>query len=469
MFNKVAPGLLEALKDIVRPENCLSTPEKVEPYSRDETPMHQAWPEVVVRVASTEQVSAVMKLASKEHVPVTPRAGGTGLSGGAIPACGGIVIAFEKMNRLKEVDVANSMVVVEPGLITGDLAKSLEKQNLFFPPDPVSIDSCCIGGNIAENAGGPKAVKYGVTRNYVMGMEVVLPQGTVLRMSGKLLKNVTGYSIMDLLIGSEGTLALITEATLKVLPLPRSRVDMLVPYARAEQAAQFATRITQAGLLPSAVELMDGEVVRACEKFLGRPIPFAQAGVHLIVQFDGDSLEHVRRQYEPAGEIALETGAEDVLVGEDRPTQERIWEPRKKTGEMLKAQGRVVSRDDLVVPRSHIPELLNQLKAIEESYRVRMFAFGHMGDGNIHVDMVARDGFDEARVRQLSEHVYRVAINLGGAITAEHGIGLIKKSYLSMVLDPAQIGLMKALKHTFDPQGILNPGKIFPDDSAGPD
>jgi len=466
MFNKVSPGLLDALKGIVGPENCLSAPEKIEPYSHDETPIHQAMPEIVVKVQNTQQVSGVMKLAGKDMIPVTPRAGGTGLSGGAIPVHGGIVISFELMNAVKEVDVPNSMAVVEPGVITGELGKVLEKHNLFFPPDPVSIDSCCIGGNIAENAGGPKAVKYGVTRNYVCGMEVVLPDGSIMDLSGKLLKNVTGYSLMDLLIGSEGTLALITEATLKLLPLPRVKADMLIPFANAQPATEFATRLTQAGMVPSAIELLEGEVVRACEKFLGRPIPFSDAGVHLIVQFDGDGLDSVQRLYEQAGAIALELGAADVLVGEDRPTQERIWEPRKKTGEMLKTQGHIVARDDLVVPRSKIPDLITHLKAIEDDYRVKMFAFGHMGDGNIHVDMVARDGFIESSFKEMAERIYKITISLGGAITAEHGIGLIKKSYLSMVLDPVQIDLMKSLKRAFDPKGILNPGKIFPDETV---
>ncbi len=464
MFNKVTPKIIEILRKIAGPENCLTEPEKIEDYSHDETPLYKTMPEIVVKVSRTREISEIMKLANNELIPVTPRAGGTGLSGGAIPVFGGIIISFERMNKIKEVDEENLMVVVEPGVITGDLGKELEKYNLFFPPDPISLDSCCIGGNIAECAGGPKAVKYGVVRNYISGLEVVLPNGHTTRLSGKLLKNVVGYSLMDLIVGSEGTLAVITEATLKLLPLPRARVDLLIPFKKVEEASVFAAQVVRAGILPSTMELMDGEVVRNVEKFLGRPVPFSNAGVHLIVQLDGDNIEEIRKSYEKVGEIALNSEALDVLVAEDRPNQEKIWEPRKKTGEILKALGKkIVAREDLVVPRNKIPDLINQLKAIEDTYKIKLFAFGHMGDGNIHTDMLAQDGFDQGNLRRLSEHVYQITLSLGGTITAEHGIGLIKKSYLHLALDPVQIEIMKSLKKAFDPNNILNPGKIFPD------
>ncbi len=464
MYNKVTPQIVEILQKIVGAQNCLTTQDKLEPFSHDETPIFCAMPEVVVKVENTKQVSEIMNLANDEMIPVTPRSGGTGLSGGAIPIFGGIVISFERMNKIKEIDIENSMVVVEPGIITGELGRVLERYNLFFPPDPVSIDSCCIGGNIAECAGGPKAVKYGVTRNYVMGLEIVLPDGSITKLSGKLLKNVAGYSLLDLIIGSEGTLAVITEATLKLLPLPRARIDLLIPFVKIEEAASFVPKIFEKGIVPSAVELMDGEVVRGVEKVLGHPLPFSQAGVQLIVQIDGDDIEQLRKIYEKIGESAYESKALEVLVGEDRPTQDRIWETRRKTGE-LKTLGMMVAREDLVVPRNRVSELINQLKALENIYRVKLFAFGHMGDGNIHCDFLAQEGFDRAHLTKLIERVYQITIELGGTITAEHGIGLVKKSYLPMALDPVQIELMRRIKKIFDPKNILNPGKIFPQEA----
>jgi len=273
---------------------------------------------------------------------------------------------------------------------------------------------------------------------------------------------------MDLIIGSEGTLAIITEATLKLLPLPRVKVDMLIPFEKVEQVSNFTKMVAKEGIVVSALELMDGEVVRATEKFLGRPVPFSEAGAHLIVQIDGCDIDEVRKVYEKAGEIALNVGAIDVLIGEDRPTQEKIWEPRKKIGETLKALGTIVAREDLVVPKSNIPALINQLKAIEERYRIKLFTFGHMGDGNIHADMIAQEGFDQNNLKKLIEHTYRITIDLGGTITAEHGIGLVKKSYLPVVLDSVQIELMKNIKKAFDPNNILNPGKIFPEEEPLP-
>jgi glycolate oxidase len=405
-----------------------------------------------------------MKLAFKHRIPVTPRGGGTCLSAGAVPIHGGIVLSLEKMNRIIEIDKDNMMAVVETGIITEQFGKELALHGLFFPPDPVSLDSCTIGGNIAECAGGPRAMKYGVTRNYVTGIVVVFPDGTISRLGGKLLKNVTGYDLINLIIGSEGTLAIVTEATIRVLPLPRVVVDLLVPFACVEDATNFAIEILQTGLMPAAIEFMEGDIVRMVSKYLGRKIPYIEANAHTIVEIDGDDKERIRSKYDRAGEIAMKHGALDVLVGEGARDREKLWEPRKKIGDTLKELTKNVAREDLVVPKKQIPSLISKLKGCVQKYSATVYAFGHLGDGNIHADVSVEKTMDlsNADIENMRREIYEITISLGGTITAEHGVGLSKIPYLSMALDAKQIDLMRKIKEVFDPKNILNPGKIFP-------
>lgn len=456
--------VVRELQDIVGKDNIITDEQLMEAYSHDETPGLKYIPGIVVKPETAEQISEIMKLANSEKVPVTPRGGGTGLSGGALPVYGGILLSTEMMNRIKEIDRDNLMVVTEPGVITGKLQKEVEKHGLFYPPDPISLDSCFIGGNIAENAGGPRAVKYGVTRNYVSGLEIVLPNGEILKLSGKLLKNVTGYSLLDVIIGSEGTLAIITEIILKILPFPEGKVDLLIPFKRIEDATEAVTKFLNDGIVPATIELMEGESVRMCEEFLGRDIPFSNAEAHIIVELDGNKRGELEEDYEQIGNIALNTNAIEVFVVEDRAMQVKVWEPRRSMGEALKAQpGKIVAREDLVVPRSRIPALIRKLKKICEDYAVKLYSFGHMGDGNIHVDVVDPSSItmDEKRLPQFVEEIYKETILLDGAITAEHGIGLTKIKYLKFGLDSTQIKVMRGIKGVFDPNNILNPGKIF--------
>ncbi len=458
MYKSVDSEILKRLKDIVGEDGLVLGEDELEPYSHDETPLLAFRPEAAVRPKSTTEVSKLMKLASENGFPVTPRGGGTGLSGGAIPVLGGVVVSFEKMNRVKEVDQANLMAVVEPGVVTALLDEEVERCGLFYPPDPVSLDSCTLGGNIAECAGGPRAVKYGVTRNYVQGLEVVYPNGEIGRLGGKLLKDVTGYSLLDLLIGSEGTLALMTEATLRLLPLPAHKVDLLIPFPDARSAVDSLSAVMKRGVVPATMELMQGRSLKVCEAFLKREIPFSDAEIHILLQIDGKK-EDLSAEYETIGEIVLEKGALDVMVAEDRSSQERVWEPRKNIGDALKESGSVIIRDDLVVPPSEIPLLLDRLKAIEEKRGVEIHCFGHVGDGNIHVD-IEGEASDQER-ETLIQELYQATLALGGSITAEHGIGYVKKRWLGLGLDPTQVEMMKKIKSSFDPRNILNPGKIF--------
>ncbi|KPJ70767.1 hypothetical protein AMJ52_09495, partial [candidate division TA06 bacterium DG_78] len=436
--------------------------------SHDETPIYHAMPEVVVKPSTAEEVSKIMELAYEHTIAVTARGGGTSLSAGAVPIHGGIVLSLEQMNKIKEIDEKNLMVVTEPGIITEQLENELAKHGLFFPPDPVSLDSCTIGGNIAENAGGPRAMKYGVTKNYVTGLELVLADGTIIKAGGKLLKNVTGYDVLDLVVGSEGTLAIVTEATLKVLPLPKVVVDLLIPFKGIEDASQFSLELLQEDIMPTAIEFMDGDIYRIVGKYLKRKLPFPDAGAHIIVEIDGNDREQMRKNYDKIGDSALKFGCFDVFVAETAKDKEKIWEPRKNIGDALKELCKPVAREDLVVPKNQIPRLISMLKECVEKYNVHLFAFGHLGDGNIHSDIAVIDDSDNKKdysdkkwVDEMRRKIYEITLSLGGTITAEHGIGLSKIPYLSMALDTTQISIMKKIKDIFDPKNILNPGKIF--------
>jgi len=474
-YNKVDQNIIRILRDIVGPEGVDVDPEKLANYGHDETPFYHTTPDVVVHPRDTFQVASVVKMANDNMIPVTPRGGGTSLSGGAVPVYKGIVLALDKMDRVKEVDTANLMVVTEPGIITAELGKELARYGLFFPPDPVSLESCTIGGNVAECAGGPRAMKYGVTKNYVTGLEIVLADGEIVRYGGKLLKNVTGYDLVNLMVGSEGTLGIITEITLEVLPQPSAVVDLLIPFDRIGDAARFAAEILRLGIAPAAIEFMDGAAIRLVEKFLARPVSFNQAGCHTIVELDGNDPETIQKNYEKIGAVGLAMGAPDVLVGDNTPDREKIWEPRKKVGEALKTLKTVICREDLVVPKSRIPDLITRLDDLARRSGAELYAFGHLGDGNIHTDLTIGDYEDKKKdggdikkidvemVKKLRGEIYRITIDLGGTITAEHGVGLSKKDFLGLALDPLTIEKMRQIKKVFDPKNILNPGKIFPD------
>jgi glycolate oxidase len=477
-YKKIDKVTISLLRDLVGAENIIMDKQTLENYACDETPLYYSMPELVIKPSTTYQVSEIMKLANAKSIPVTPRSGGTSLSAGAVPNKGGIVLSFEKMNKIKEIDTENMMVVVEPGIITEQLGIELAKYRLFFPPDPVSLDSCMIGGNIAECAGGPRAMKYGVTKNYVLGIEVVLADGTIQKYGGKLLKNVTGYDIIDLIIGSEGTLALITQATLKVLPLPALIIDLLIPFKCVEDSVNFAIDVLKKDLMPAAIEFMEGDVYRMVAGYLRRKLPFTQADAHVIVELDGNDKELLTKKYDEIGDIALKNGALDVFIGESAKDKERIWEPRKKASDALKDQVKCLAREDLVVPKDKIPLLIARLKQYIMKYGANLYAFGHLGDGNIHADVglskdktttlpagenIIKNPAEYDKIDEMRRGIYEITLALGGSITAEHGIGLSKTKYIEMALDPGQISLMKKIKTIFDPNNILNPGKIFPE------
>ena len=465
MYNPVTPALLADLQQIAGDDNVLVGADQLEPYSHDETVGLRADPEVVVKVTTTSQVSQVLTLAQRARVPVTPRGAGYGLSGGAVAIEGGIVLSLEKMNRILEIDHENLMVTVEPGVITGDIHRAVEAEGLFYPPDPASLDSCSIGGNIAEGAGGPRAVKYGSTKDYVVGLEAVLPSGEIVTMGGKLVKNVTGYSLLQLLIGSEGTLAVVTKIILRLVPLPRVQVDLLVPFDEFQAAANTVSDIIAHRILPTTIEFMEQDSIRAVERLLEKEVPFNDAAAHLLIQLDGNLQEAVDADMETVGDLCLEHGARDVLVAQDRPTRERLWEARRMIIEALNYESPVNHMEDVVVPRAEIHRLLGGIKEIAARQGVRIINFGHAGDGNVHVnvlkDELPLDNWSEL-VPQVTEEIYQLALSLGGTITGEHGIGATRRRYLPLAVDEAQIQIMRSIRAAFDPNYILNPGKIFP-------
>jgi glycolate oxidase len=465
MYNRVDDKTVMALRQIVGQDDVLLGSEAMEPYAHDEVVGLRAEPEVVVRVRSAEQVAGVLKLAQQERVPVTPRGAGYGLSGGAVPVHGGIVLSMERMNCILEIDRENLMVTVEPGVITGDIHRAVEAEGLFYPPDPASLDSCSIGGNIAECAGGPRAVKYGVTKDYVCGLEVVFPSGTITTCGGKLVKNVTGYNLIQLLIGSEGTLAVVTKIILRLLPLPKVQLDLLVPYDDFQAAADTVSDIIAHRVLPTTIEFMERDSVLAAERLIQKDVPHDDAAAHLLIQLDGNSPRAVDSDCDVVGELCLAHGARDVLVAKDRRTRDRLWEARRMIIEALNHESPVNHMEDVVVPRAEIPALLKGIKQIAAQHAVRIVCFGHAGDGNVHVN-VLKDDIPDERWEQLvlavAEQIYRLSLSLGGMITGEHGIGATRRRYLSLALDEAQIEVMRGIRAVFDPNRILNPGKIFP-------
>ena len=460
----VSSAIRPLLEAALGPGGVLAADETLEPYARDETPGVTGAPDLVVLPRNAAEVAAVLRLATEHRFPVIPRGAGTGVVAGALAIEGGVVLSLEKLNKIIEIDADNMMAVVEPGVITGQLQRAAAAVGLFYPPDPQSVDSCSIGGNVATGAGGPRAVKYGVTRDYVTGCQLVLPTGEILTLGGKIVKYATGYHLLDLVIGSEGTLGVVTQITVKLLALPAHRAALLVPFATLEAAAAAVAAIIRRRLLPAAIEFMDAGAIDASRRFLEREMPFPDAGAHLIVEVDGHTEDAVRADYEAIGELCLALGAADVLVADTRAAQEDLWKARRVVGEAVKSQNRDVAKQDVVVPHMAIPELVARLGAIGAQAGAPVICFGHAGDGNVHVNIL-RAGLDDEAWQAAKSQVFPALIGevyrLGGVLSGEHGIGWLKKKHLAQVLPAKHLELMRGIKRVFDPAGILNPGKIF--------
>lgn len=464
MYRSVDGSIIRQLSEIVGPKAVYSDEETLTIYSKDETIGISHKPDVVVKPESPKDIKEIMRLSYLENIPLTPRGKGTGLSGGAIPLHGGIVLSCEKMERIIDIDHDNLMVVTEPGIITGVLQSTVEAENLFYPPDPASLDSCSIGGNVAEGAGGSRAVKYGTTKDYVNGLELVLPSGESISTGGKVVKDVTGYNLTQLIIGSEGTLAIITKIILRLIPLPKLRKDLLIPFNSIEKAAQTVSEIIRSRIVPTAIEFMEKNSFELAEAFTKWALPFRDAFAHLLITLDGNQEEALEEDLNRVGEICEKNGALDILIATSRTMRERMWEGRKCLFEAANIMGKMYKPFDVVVPRSLIPLLIKKIYEISEKHRIKAMCFGHAGDGNVHVLIFQGEIPNEEWehiIGTVEKDLYKSTIELGGKITAEHGIGLLRKPFLSMNLDSYQIEILKGLKRVFDPKNILNPGKIF--------
>ena len=460
----VPDTLVARLERIVGPDDVLVAPAAIEPYSHDETEDRRHPPDVVVRPGCTEEVAAVLRVAYEAGIPTTPRGGGTGLSGGALAVRGGIVLSIERMDAILEIDEANLMCVAQPGVITEVLQEAVAERGLYYPPDPASRHSCRLGGNIAENAGGPHCVKYGVTRDYVLGLEAVTVAGEVFRTGGKLRKDVAGYDLTQLLVGSEGTLAVVTEATLRLIPLPRHRRLLLLPFPSLEAAGEGIVALYRARMLPSVMEIVGRSALEIAEQHLGRPVLFRDAEAQILLELDGSNEDALDAEAQRAAEVLVAAGALDAVLA-DTPAKERsIWEMRRCLGEAVKKSARHVECDTSVPP-ADVPALFGAVREIALRHGVREVSYGHAGDGNVHVNLLGTHADAETDRRALAaaaEDVFRFATGIGGTITGEHGVGCVQSRFLPLCRDPVALASMRAVKDALDPRGLLNPGKIFP-------
>jgi len=419
-------------------------------------------PTAVVWPQDCGDVVKIMTFAFDNDIPVIPRGAGTGMTGGAVPSRGAVVISMERMNRIIEVDSENLNVLVEPGVINGRLQKELAPRRLFYPPDPASMNFSTIGGNVAENAGGPRALKYGVTRDYVMAVEAVLPDGGVIHTGVRTPKGVVGYDLTRLLVGSEGTLAVITKIRLKVIPLPEDVVTLLVLFRELEKSGEAVRRILSAGIIPRTLEFLDGETVRAVEDY--RPVGLPRdVEALLIIEIDG-SAPSIRKEAEKVSDICVDLGG-DAIMAQNDLARERIWESRRAVSPALYHIAPSKINEDIVVPVSMVPRMLTRLRRLSEESGIKIVNFGHAGDGNIHVNLMVdvSDRDEYARAQDLVREIFKFTLEMGGTISGEHGIGLTKSAYMGMEIPEAELELMKKIKGVFDPKGILNPGKIFPE------
>jgi glycolate oxidase len=420
--------------------------------------------DVVVMPANAADVSAVLTLCAEHRVPVVPRGAGTGYTGGAVPVRGGVVLSLERMNRILEIDEANLVAVVEPHVVTGDLQDAVEKVGLFYPPDPASLAQSVIGGNVAENAGGPRAFKYGTTKQYVIGLEAVLPTGEIIRTGGKVVKNVVGYDLTHLLVGSEGTLAVITQIILRLVPKPPVQATLRATFPSVEAAVEAVSEIIRNRVVPAALELIDGESLEAVAQNLGVR-SLAPEGTAAILLLDVDGVPAAVTEEAVRVEAACrKAGATEILRARDDAERAELWRVRRELSLSLKMVAPLKFNHDMVVPKGRIPELFALVQRIRDEFRLRIPLFGHAGDGNIHVNiMVDPDDADEIRRAHEAEHLlFTGVIALEGAISGEHGIGFSKLPFIPLALSPDEIALMKRVKAAFDPLGILNPGKMFP-------
>lgn len=462
-YKKIDQEDIAYIKGIISDEERILIGDFInEEYSHDELSGTSSYPDIVVKAESAEEISAVMKYAYENVIPVTPRGAGTGLVGSSVAMEHGIMIDTTLMNQVLELDEDNLTITVEPGVLLMELSAYVEDHDLFYPPDP-GEKSATIGGNISTNAGGMRAVKYGVTRDYVRGLEVVLPNGEITQFGGKVVKNSSGYALKDLMVGSEGTLGFITKAALKLIPRPKMVISLLIPFPTLEQAINTVPLIVKAKTIPTAIEFMQREVIIDAEEYLGKAFPDKQSDAYLLLKFDGNTQEEIEKAYDSVAKLCLEQGALDVLISDTEEREESIWKARGAFLEAIKGSTTYMDEVDMVVPRSLVNEMVTYLHSLQEEFDLRIKSFGHAGDGNLHAYLLKDDLSDEEWEKRMSgamEKVYEKARSLGGQVSGEHGIGFAKKPYLKESLPEVNLTLMNGIKKVFDPNNILNPHKV---------
>lgn len=457
--------VIEQLRSIVGANYVVTDAAVLRDYSHDETEELSFLPEVVVKPRTAAEISAIMRLCNEQRIPVTPRGAGTGLSGGALPQLGGVLISTERMNSILAIDERNGQVTTEPGVITETLQNAVKGKGLFYPPDPSSRGSCFIGGNIAENSGGPKAVKYGVVKDYVLNLELVLPTGEIIWTGANVLKNSTGYNLTQLVVGSEGTLGIVTKIVLRLIPLPRYDLLMLVPFRSLEKAGEAVAAIFRAGFTPSGLELVEIDALRITATYLNSGLSLSDdIEAHLLIEVDGNDQQVLMNDMEAIAALLEEYEAgSDILFADDAVQKAELWKVRRRVAEAVKKEGYTIE-EDTVVPRAELPALIRGVKALGRQYGFHAVCYGHAGDGNLHI-RIKKEGSansqeDPAMVESLRA-LFQLVHDLGGTISGEHGIGLVQKGYLDIVFDELHLDLMRGIKKVFDPNGILNKGKIF--------
>ncbi len=464
-FSKIQGADEDYFRSVVGEENARLDEEQLARCSSDQTEDLYYTPEMVVQPGTAEEISQILRYCSEQNIPVTPRGAGTGLSGGALAVYGGVSLDMKRLNRIINLDKRNLQVITEPGVITQELQEYVKTAGLMYPPDPASRGSCFIGGNVSENSGGPRAVKYGVVKDYVLNMEVVLPTGEIMWTGANVLKNATGYNLTQLMVGSEGTLAVITKIVLRLVPAVKHDLLMLVPFRSAEQACEAVNAIFLRGVVPSAMEFMERDAIEWAMQYVQQSaVPLPQdIQAHLLIEVDGNNLDQLYAEMEVISEAVQQYDIDDILFADSHEQKEMLWNLRRKVGEAVKSNS-IYKEEDTVVPRAELPELLKIIKRIGKENGFHSVCYGHAGDGNLHVNIVKQDMSDEDWTNKLPmgiRELFKEVVRLGGTISGEHGIGLVQKDYMDIAFSETQMNIMKNIKKIFDPNGILNPGKLW--------
>ena len=464
-YKTVTSGIINQLQQFVGDDFVFYDGESLDKYAHDETEDLKFFPEVVVKPRTPKEIAEIFKLCNAENIPLTPRGAGTGLSGGALPVNKGVLLSMERFDTILEIDERNLQATIEPGVITEVFQNAVQEKGLFYPPDPASKGSCFIGGNLAENSGGPKAVKYGVTKDYVLNLEVVLPTGEIIWTGANVLKNSTGYNLTQLMIGSEGTLGIITKAVFRLIPYPKHNLLMLVPFFSAQEACEAVSAIFRAGVTPSGMEFMEREALIWGAQYLGDDSLHIPDNIqaHLLIEVDGNNQEVLFNDCETIYKVLEDFHCDEILFAEDSVQKDKLWKIRRIVGEAVKSKS-IYKEEDTVVPRAELPILLKAVKSIGAVYGFKSVCYGHAGDGNLHINIIKGDMSDDDWDNKLSvgiREIFEICIQLKGTISGEHGIGFVQKEYMDIPFSKVELRLQKDIKALFDPNNIMNPNNVF--------